>query len=237
MASYAGHLSLSSALGSAYGMAGAYYYQLDWGPAIMGAGLTTIGGMMPDLDSDSGVPVRELFGLGAVVVPFLMLRRLANLDLTFEQLVVFMAGIYLFVRYGLSEIFKRITVHRGIFHSIPAMFIAGLTVFLLYHSPDNSLRIYLAVGTMIGFLSHLVLDELCSVDFSGASIHLNQFAGSALKLYSPSWPVTVSAYLLLGCLGYVANREIANPQETGPAQHRILNIKSGWKALLSQHKK
>jgi hypothetical protein len=198
----------------------------------LGAGLTTIGGILPDLDSDSGVPVRELFGLGAVVVPFLMLRRLANLELTFEEMVVVMAGIYLFVRYGLSEIFKRITVHRGIFHSVPAMAIAGLAVFLLYHSPNTQMRIYLALGTMIGFLSHLVLDELCSVDFSGAAIHINQFAGSALKLYSHSWPVTVSTYLLLFSLGYVASRQIANPKESWQTwQHRTLSIGSGWKAL------
>jgi len=238
MASYAGHLSLSAVLGAAYGSAGAYYYQMDWGPALLAAGLTTIGGVLPDLDSDSGVPVRELFGLGAVVVPFLMLRRLVDLNFTFEELVAVMAGIYLFVRYGMSEIFKRITVHRGIFHSVPAMAIAGLTVFLLYHSPDTQLRVYFALGTMVGFLSHLVLDELCSVDFSGAALHLNQFAGSALKLYSQSWPVTVSTYLLLFSLGYLASREIANPNETWHTwQHRTLNIASGWKALLNQDRK
>src|SRR5262249_15718228 len=199
---------------------------------------TTIGGVLPDLDSDSGVPVRELFGLGAVLVPFLMLRRLINLQLTFEELVVVMAGIYLFVRYGLSEIFKRIAVHRRIFPRIPAIAIAGLAVFLLYHSPDTQMRIYLALGTMIGFLSHLVLDELCSVDFSGVAIHVNQFGGSALKLYSQSWPVTVSTYLLLFTLGYVASREIANPNETWHGwQHRTLNIASGWKALLHQDRK
>src|SRR5205809_5773519 len=148
MASYAGHLSLSAVLGAAYGSVGAYYYQLDWGPAILAAGLTTIGGVLPDLDSDSGVPVRELFGLGAVVVPFLMLRRLLNLQLTFEELVVVMAGIYLLVRYGLAEIFKRITVHRGIFHSVPARAIAGLAVFPLYHSPDPQIAICLALGTI-----------------------------------------------------------------------------------------
>jgi LexA-binding, inner membrane-associated putative hydrolase len=237
MASFAGHISFSSALGVAYGIAGAYYWQLDWGPALLGAGLTTIGGMLPDLDSDSGVPVREMFGLGAVLVPFLLLRRLMNLELTFEQLIVVMAGIYLFVRYGLSEIFKRITVHRGIFHSIPAMLIAGLTIFILYHSPDVSLRIYLALGTMIGFLSHLVLDELYSVDFSGASLRLNQFAGSALKLYSQSWPVTVSAYLLLACLTFVARQEITHPNESGRPGRQLLNIRSGLRALLHQNTK
>ena len=160
------------------------------------------------------------------------------MNFTFEELVVVMAGIYLFVRYGMSEIFKHITVHRGIFHSVPAMAIAGLAVFLLYHNPDPQMRIYLALGTMIGFLSHLVLDELCSVDFSGVAIHVNQFGGSALKLYSQSWPVTVSTYLLLFSLGYVASRQIANPNETWRTwQHRTLNIGSGWKALLSQDRK
>jgi len=41
---------------------------------------------------------------------------------------------------------------------------------------------FLAVGAMIGFLSHLVLDELCSVDLNGWCRRLNQFAGSAVKL-------------------------------------------------------
>src|SRR5207244_12491816 len=52
MASYAGHLSLSAVLGAAYGSAGAYYYHMDWGRAILAAGLTTIGGVLPDLDRD-----------------------------------------------------------------------------------------------------------------------------------------------------------------------------------------
>ena len=37
-----------------------------------------------------------------------------------------LAATYLLVRFGVSELFKRITVHRGMYHSIPAMLIAGL---------------------------------------------------------------------------------------------------------------
>src|ERR1700686_3892675 len=170
MANFQGHITTSGILGVAVGAAGMWYFHYDWGPACLAAGLTAIGGMLPDLDSDSGVPVRELFGLAGVLVPLLLVSRLQRLGLAPEQLLVVLAGNYLLVRYGAAELFRRITVHRGMFHSVPAMLIAGLAVFLM-HRPDHPIvadelhkRCYYAVGTMIGFLSHLVLDELFAVN-------------------------------------------------------------------------
>jgi hypothetical protein len=57
---------------------------------------------------------------------------------------------------------------------------------------------------MLGFLSHLVLDEMYSVDFMGSRLRANKYAGSALKLFSKSWPATLTAYLLLGLLAWRA---------------------------------
>jgi hypothetical protein len=90
------------------------------------------------------------------------------------------------------------------FHSVPAMLIAGLVIFLFYKSPDLRLRGFLSVGAMLGFLSHLVLDELCAVDLTGLTPKLNQFAGSALKLGSASWSATAFTYLLLLALAWAA---------------------------------
>src|SRR3954453_13592834 len=126
MASYLGHLSFSSVLGAAYGSVGALYLGLDWGPVFLGAGLTTLGGLLPDIDSDSGVPVRELFTLGAVITPFLLLARLATLGFSVEQILVILSAVYLLIRYVISNVFKKYTVHRGIYHSVPALLIAGL---------------------------------------------------------------------------------------------------------------
>lgn len=204
MASYVGHLTFSTGLGAVYGAAGAVGLHMDWGPVFMGASLAAVGGLLPDLDSDSGVPVREMFGLAAVLVPFMLFPRLQAHGFTPEQILAILFAVYLTVRYGVSYLFKKWTVHRGIYHSIPAMLIAGLTVFLLYHSPNMNLRLYLAAGVMLGFLSHLVLDELCSVDFSGVAIKVNQFAGTALKLKSESWVITLVTYSLLSYLGYLA---------------------------------
>src|SRR5262249_47612586 len=158
MASYIGHLTVSTVLGAAYGSAGALYWHLDWGPAFVGASLAVVGGLLPDVDSDSSVPCRELFHLAAVIVPLLLIRRVLQLGLSHEQVLAVLIGTYVLIRFGVSWLFKRLTVHRGIYHSIPAMAIAGLAVFLLYHSSDLTIRAFLAGGMMLGFLSHLVLD-------------------------------------------------------------------------------
>jgi hypothetical protein len=213
MASFQGHITTSAALGVVVGAFGSYQLNYDWGPVFLAAGLTTLGGMLPDLDSDSGIPVRELFGLAGVFVPLLLIDRLTRMGVTSEQLLVLLGATYLSVRYAAAEVFKRVTVHRGMFHSVPALLIAGLVVFLLYrpHSGNQPLataemqkRLYYAVGTMLGFLSHLVLDELCSVDLMGVVPKLNQFAGSAVKLTSDSWRATLFTYAILVSLGYLA---------------------------------
>jgi membrane-bound metal-dependent hydrolase YbcI (DUF457 family) len=204
MASYRGHLMFSSVLGAGYGALGIWQGQLDWGPGVLGAALCTGGGLLPDLDSDSGVPVRELFGAAATVVPLLLFPRLRLAGLTADQALAVLVCVYVLIRYGLSHLFKRCSVHRGMFHSIPALFIAGLATYLLYHSPEMLSRLFLAGAVMLGFLSHLVLDELCSVDFMGLTVRLNKYAGSALKLGSKSWVATTLTYLLLGGLSYLA---------------------------------
>jgi hypothetical protein len=209
MASYQGHLTFASALAAGYGCVAAGHLDLDWGPLLLGAGLTSLGGLLPDLDSDSGIPVRKLFGIAAVAGPFLLWQRLENFGFVLlqEKLVV-LCGLYLLIRYGLSALFKRITVHRGMFHSVPAMLITGLLVFLVYQSSSVLIRVYLAGGMMLGFFSHLLLDELYRIDLKGASLHLKKHAGSALKFVSPSWSAMLTTYGLLTFLFYLAYLEV-----------------------------
>ena len=209
MASFRGHVAFASVLGGVYGGVGSVVFGFDWGPVFLGAGLTTIGGLMPDLDSDSGVPVRELFSLAAVMTPLLLVRRLHHAGLTAEQILALMAAVYVLVRYGGAALFKRFTVHRGMFHSLPAMAVAGLLIYLGDHRADPRVRLFLAGGVMLGYFSHLLLDEIYSVDLLGRKmIRLNKYAGTAVKFYSPSWIATLTCYSLLATLAYVAWREI-----------------------------
>lgn len=216
MASYRGHLTFSTGLATVYG--GLAWWKLGVPAPVAGVGalFTAIGGLLPDLDSDSGVPVRELFSLAGTVIPLMLLRTLVKAGMTHEETLLIVAGSYFFVRFPLAQFFKRLSVHRGMFHSIPAMLIAGLTVFLCYRHPVFELRAYLAVGMMVGFLSHLVLDELCAVDFRGLTPRLNQFAGSAVKLYSASWLSNFVCYSILLGLGYLAYGQYEAPIRNSP---------------------
>jgi membrane-bound metal-dependent hydrolase YbcI (DUF457 family) len=174
------------------------------GPAILGAGLTTVGGLLPDLDSDKSVPNRTLFRLLGVGVAILGLHHLVETSAPVISGAVILAGIYFFVRYFLGYVFRRITVHRGMFHSLPAMLIAGFAVYLLYARFPDYERLFLSVGIMLGFFSHLLLDEICAVDLQGA--RLRKPFGTAVKLYSTSWVATTFTYSVLFTLAYIALR-------------------------------
>ena len=55
---------------------------------------------------------------------------------------------------------------------------------------------------MVGFFSHLLLDEICSVDLKGARV--NKAFGTAIKLWAPSPWTTLAMYGLLSYLAWMA---------------------------------
>ena len=212
MAGFRTHITVSTLCGVGFGVAAR---ALGFSPetAFLAAGATAVGGMLPDLDSDSGVPVREMSGLAAAVVPLFLVPRLVTAGMSYDGILAALVGLYLFIRYGMCWLFKTVTVHRGMFHSIPCMVVFGLIVYLEYEGELKN-RLLLAGGVMLGFLSHLVLDELWAVNLMGFKVRLNKYAGSALKFFSPSWPATVITYLILAALGLLAWQEVTALRES-----------------------
>ena len=204
MAGFRTHITVSTACGITYGGIAVQPLGFTTEAAILAAGVTAVGGMLPDLDSDSGVPVRELFGLAAAVIPLMLVRRLIHAGVSTEAILASLLFGYVFIRYFVANLFRRLTVHRGMYHSVPAMLVAGLCVYLAYHSPDRTVRLLLAGGVMLGFLSHLLLDEIYSVDWRGMKPKLKASAGSAFKFGSTSLFATGTCYLILGGLLYLA---------------------------------
>ena len=162
MAGFKTHITLSTFLGVGYGAAG-YAYQLPLSICLVAGGLCSLAGMLPDMDSDSSVPVREVTALTAALVPALMIPRFEQLGLDREQFVLATAIVYLAVRFGFGGLLKGYTVHRGMWHSLPAAAIAGLATFLIASGNDLPVRCFKALAVVLGFLSHLVLDEVSSV--------------------------------------------------------------------------
>ena len=95
------------------------------------------------------------------------------------------AATYLGIRYALLSAFDRFTSHRGIFHSVlTAIFFCLLMVCIAcYLLRWDILHAWLS-GLFIGFgfIVHLLLDEIYSVDLSNK--RMKKSFGTALKLYS-----------------------------------------------------
>ena len=81
------------------------------------------------------------------------------------------------------ELFGRATSHRGLVHSLPAGAAFGLGTAMVAHrvlGADPVESWLYATFLCLGFVAHLILDEIYAVDVMGAS--LKQSFGSALSL-------------------------------------------------------
>jgi len=86
-------------------------------------------------------------------------------------------------------------------HSIPMAILLGqLTFFVATGTIEE--RLLKAAALAIGFLSHLVLDEIYSIDSTGARLRLKRSFGTALKWTNPKRPGPVALiYASVLCLG------------------------------------
>ena len=223
MAAYREHVSVSGLLGVAVGLGSWQLLGFTIVQSMLAGWLTAIGGILPDLDSESGRPVREMFGLTAAVAPLLLLGRVlywTGLPNDPETVMVLFLAMYLGIKYGLAALVGAVSVHRGMFHSIPALLIAAEGTYLLY--PGDSIRVKFLMGAAvsIGFFSHLLLDELYSVQWSGVRITLKKSAGSAIKLFGPGFGGNAVAYMLLAGLTIVTLTEagVIGPADTHSRQ-------------------
>ncbi len=150
--------------------------------------LGVIGGLLPDIDSDTSIPVRVAFTVLAVWSCFLLVFHLGE-NHSLIELTLLGIACYLTVRYGAFSLFTRITVHRGLFHSLPAAAAAGLITVLAAHRlfAQPPLEAWMCGAfVLLGFLVHLLLDEIYSVDLIGAK--LKRSFGTAFSLGTPSNP-------------------------------------------------
>jgi membrane-bound metal-dependent hydrolase YbcI (DUF457 family) len=141
-----------------------------------------LGSVLPDIDLKDSRPARAMFAGLAVFFSFAVLFSLERRYSIAEMLILWV-GTLLLVRYVGKAVFFRFSYHRGIWHSLLAMAFCALITSWIYYRPlgrDPAVA-WLAAGFFsIGFLTHLILDELYSVDVMDTRIKSS--FGTALKL-------------------------------------------------------
>ena len=229
MADFRTHIATSTALGAAYGTAAWFVFEVPLPTCVVAGSLCAVGGMLPDLDSDSGVPQREMLCFVSVLIPMLMLPRFIQLGWSTETMVFASGLIYVLIRFGIGNLFRHFTKHRGMWHSIPAAIIAGLVTYLVGLSPEISIRIFKAWAVVLGFLSHLVLDEIYSVDLNGRRIKVKKSFGSALKWFGGRWTPNIFTWSVLAgllCLT-IGDHRLMRPFNQESVEYRLTT----WKWL------
>ncbi|MET0406777.1 MAG: metal-dependent hydrolase [Hyphomicrobium sp.] len=142
-----------------------------------------LGSVLPDIDLKDSRPSRAMFAGLAIFASFAVLFNAAT-KFSIAELWLLWLGTLLAVRYGLHTIFHRMSVHRGIWHSLlAAVFCAVATAIVFRHllgKPDG-VSWLAAVFMFVGYLTHLTLDEIYSVDVMDTRIKSS--FGTALKLF------------------------------------------------------
>jgi membrane-bound metal-dependent hydrolase YbcI (DUF457 family) len=168
--------------------------------------IATLGSVLPDIDSDSGLPFHVAFGsLTLVICAWVFARFYALNPEDLKVTVGYTAAAGVFVWGFVGYLFRRFTVHRGMAHSIPAALLSALATFFLasrFYFSDQEAFI-LAVAMLVGFLIHLILDEIWAlVNFQGTPFIPNKAFGTAIKLFSESGLINFVVYGIIITLIY-----------------------------------
>ena len=145
--------------------------------------LGTFGGLMPDVDSDNSTSI----GIGFTIVSFLvtiLAMFIKSTTYSIVELLIMGAVVFSFIRFGVISVFRKISKHRGMFHSIPVAFIWGIITAIVMHlmfGLDSLVSWVYGLMVTFGYLVHLTLDEIYSVDLGNKRI--KKSFGTALKLF------------------------------------------------------
>jgi hypothetical protein len=201
MAGFRMHVTTSALFGVGYAGIGHTVYGVPLDTSLVAGAMCCFSGMLPDLDSDYGVPLRETMAFVAAVTPMLLVGHFQQLQLSHDAMILAAVSLYLFVRFGITNMIRKYTVHRGMFHSIPACLIFTGLAFLATGTAELPIRCYKAGGVALGFMSHLTLDEIYSVEWKSGRWRLKKSFGTALKLWGEDPWANFSTYAKLVIVG------------------------------------
>ncbi len=141
-----------------------------------------LGSVLPDIDLKDSRPSKAMFSGLAVFFSFAVLFGAAE-HFSVVELMILWLGTLVLVRYGAKALFHEFSYHRGVWHSVlAAAFCASVTAVVYYYllrRPDGVA--WLAAGFMfIGYMTHLILDEMYSVDVM--DVRIKASFGTAVKL-------------------------------------------------------
>ena len=158
-----------------------------------------VGSIIPDIDSDTSHPRRIIFDGLCFVLPPALIYRVPLLHSSPVYALLFWGGATWLILKPLKWSFRKYTKHRGVYHSVPAalIFSALCATLALHESAPKELQLSVAMIALIGYLTHLTLDEIWAVDFNGKLPSKKRSFGTTLCWRGNQPRDTIILYLTL----------------------------------------
>jgi len=177
---------------------------LDINQSLLALTFGLIGGALPDIDSDNSKPVQIIFRILSIFVPLMVLLSISTpLSIVTMLLFWLVSSSVLYLIF--FKLLLSFTVHRGVFHSIPMGLLMGQGVIYLFYfilQFDIATSTIAGLFLFFGFLTHLILDELVSLNAFGMEV--KKSLGTALKLYDRENLIGTSiVYILIVTLYFI----------------------------------
>jgi hypothetical protein len=189
-----------------------------------------LGSILPDIDLKESRPAKAMFSGLAIFFSFAVLFGLETKKYSIAEMLVLWLGTLFFVRYGAKEAFARFSHHRGVWHSLLALLLCSLvTAWVFYNllGRHESVAWLAAMFMGVGFLTHLILDEIYAVDVMDT--RLKASFGTALKLFdyrnlghSAAMGVAAAVMLLAAPPSRPFLEAVASPALWVSLNHRLL---------------
>jgi hypothetical protein len=155
-----------------------------------------LGGILPDIDSNYSTPTKMMQYIFSNLISFFVLFNYIGVY-PIINLILIWIGTFAIIML-LFQIFNKITTHRGMFHSIPAAIIFWFIFSLIFYyifKFNYLFSWYFGMFIFLGYITHLTLDEIYSIDLKGKKI--KKSFGTALKLWNKDIKSVILFYLVL----------------------------------------
>lgn len=158
----------------------------------------TIGGLLPDIDAINSKPVKIGFNLLSIIIAFLLVMSAGREQSLIEMFIILALG-FGFMRYVVLLTYSKMTVHRGIVHSVPYMAVLSIlsvhicSLFMGMNAVNSwTIGLFIFMGSMV----HLILDEIYSVNI--LNMKIKRSFGTALKVFEfKKWHYYLGLYVSL----------------------------------------